>query len=477
MRTRGWIALVVLVPLLFTCEKTEAPSPAPRVTPVQKSDLVLVVALFRHGVRAPTKSFATKDAAEHSKREWPSLKDWCVADPCSNVTDDNWGDLTMNARGIARRLGRYYADTYKKDFGGPFTVRFWADTDQRTRVTAGSLVDGFNDGGVSDARCDSLVPGCDSRKTDKSDLLFHPFKGLCGTPDRDTLQNTANAINKQWDQFIDQYRSQLNDLYKVLGCDTPASCKFDHPEPASICAPVRTDCDSPIRWQKNQISYASSATEAFLLEYANNMSPVGWGYVQPEGNLKTLLQLHELYFDQTERKVVNGVPYVAKIDGSNLVLEIRDIINRKIEPLWTGCPHAPREAQFVGLLGHDTNLASLNALLKLGWKFDDWRLSPDTNGLPANDALPAGALVFELRKDPKGKYFISAYYVTQTLREMQKGTDQGIYRLAVQGEFCKKNSKPCEITLLDFNELTSAAIKPGEFVYHCEANKQQCVHR
>ena len=56
-----------------------------------KADLRLVVALFRHGVRAPLEGFG-KRANDHSGSAWPNLEgDWGVCKDC-------WGDLSWDPR-------------------------------------------------------------------------------------------------------------------------------------------------------------------------------------------------------------------------------------------------------------------------------------------------------------------------------------------------------------------------------------------
>src|SRR5262249_10462987 len=68
-------------------------------------DLKVVVALFRHGVRAPLETFG-KNAGKHSKQAWPDLrKDWHVCPDC-------WGYLTPQGSDAARVLGAYYGDYY-----------------------------------------------------------------------------------------------------------------------------------------------------------------------------------------------------------------------------------------------------------------------------------------------------------------------------------------------------------------------------
>jgi len=191
------------------------------------------------------------------------------------------------------------------------------------------------------------------------------------------------------------------------------------------------------------------------LEYANHIDP-GWGKVkvgQPGSpQLACLLELHEFYFKQTERE-----PYLAVVQGANLVREILDQLNRRAgrkSSLEGKCPRATADSQFVGLVGHDTNLANVGTLLHVDWDFENNQLPPDTRDLPKNDALPAGALVFELREGSPD-YRVRIQYVTQSLTQMRNAPEQGEpFRLLTT---CRDDAghplSPCEITLPAFNKL------------------------
>jgi hypothetical protein len=346
-----------------------------------------------------------------------------------------------------------------------FKAFLWADgEDQRTQETANKLADGLRKPDI-DVTVDSLQPGT-------VDLLFHPFKVGCGTPDKGTLDKLADEIRsgsqKWWDTT---YRTSANPLSKVLDCFIQKDCTplDSGTDTVDTCTVWSSACSSPIEW-KGRFSYASSATEAFLLEYANGMD-AGWGRVGPPPNLQVMLQMHELYFEETERKPTTdkNEPYVAKIQGSNLIKELSNVINRAAgKP--SGCPHATINSQFVGLVGHDTNLASVGALLILGWLFNDPKLPSDTKFIPPNDALPAGALVFELRLR-NGQYFVRVEYVTQSLSQM-RNKEGGAYRLAVRGPDCGPSPALCEMPLATFNKRVDAI--GTELLSRCDGGKQTC---
>jgi hypothetical protein len=452
-----------------------AQSAAPLVggaPPAADDKLTLVVALFRHGVRSPSPDFEPKQAEEHSKQKWPTLADWKAMAPVDECDPGSgWGYLTLHGQQLAQGLGRYYGNLYQQAWSGGFNVYLWADAqNQRTRETAKALSLGFQKSGIPNARVMvASLPAC------TADPLFHPFPSQCGTPDAEKLQTFAAAINQNWLMWaIATYDLDFRELYPLLDCFNKDECSMPLKwvtDSANTCVISSSKCKAPLTW-KGRFSYASSASEAFLLEYANNMD-VGWGMVDPpklsaSSKLKDMLKLHEFYFDNTDRFLDdNGKadPYLASIEGSNLSREILDQIKRRAnEPTDGKCPRANPDSDFVGLIGHDTNLASVSALLELGWKFDDKNLPADTQGLPANDALPAGALVFELRQR-NGAYFVRVEYVTQTLEDMRKGPTDKAVRLAVDGPACL-GTRPCEMPLSAFETLVKGKVAP-QFLSGC----------
>lgn len=446
------------------------PSPARTVAqdnaPPTDGDLKFVVALFRHGVRSPLQSFG-ESADKHSGSPWPSLQDWEGGDKCGN-----WGDLTPHGASAVGILGAWYGSNYSKAWGKGFKAYLWADLDERTQKTAAALATGLGGSGVS-VKVASLYP-------ETIDPLFHPFQAMCGTPGPSELDGIVKHIKAKSHEWLGLNKDSFTKLHDVLACKNkcgnktcePLSC---HEEKVSAwISPTWTPRpSSPIQWE-GQFSYASSATEAFLLEYANGMDP-GWGRVEvgqkgSRPKLSDLLRLHEFYFDKTERE-----EYIAGLQGANLVREILTQLNRKAgrkSPLDGTCPRGDVDSQFVGLVGHDTNLSHLNALLEVRWKFNDSQLPDDTRDLPDNDALPAGALVFELRGG-NSDYRVRIQYVTQSLggiRNAPQPSDP--YRVHTT---CGDESRPCEMSLDQFNKVAGDIItKRRPFLSNCQDGKQTC---
>ena len=468
-RLRVFTSILAILLVSVCCSSAALAPTARHASPTAAGELKLVVALFRHGVRAPLEGFGAH-ARDHSKDDWPDLvADW-------HVRADGWGDLTPGGAAAARALGVYYARTYSTKWPNGFKAFLWADAgDERTRETAQALARGLRASNV-EAEVGFLPAGT-------TDPLFHPFKAGCGTPDAARLHNIVADINRNWLLWRLARKRAFGELSAILACSSktpgckPLNASVD--EATAWTSGARPS--SPVIW-KGQFPYASSASEAFLLEFANNMpaGKVGWGRVavgpdDARAQLRSVLALHEFYFDRTERE-----HYLAWLQGSNLVREILDQLNRKAgrtSPVDGQCPCAKADSQFVGLVGHDTNLAEVGSLLGLRWNFTDARLPPDTRGLPANDALPAGALTFELLRQG-GDYFVRIAYVAQSLSRIRNPAAGGdAYRLAVAClDAHGANQSHCEMSLERFNRLAESAIGTrNPFLSTCRSGEQVCT--
>ena len=478
MHGRILATLVLFGSSLCLVGEAAAPSAADDDTPV------FVVALFRHGIRSPTPEFKDTDANQHSGRKWPTLEDW-KAMPMSPPDCDKgagWGYLTTRGQTVVQGLGAYYGDHYLKAWKNGFNVYLWADSgNQRTRETANALKMGFKNSGIPESRITLKwqQPDC------STDPLFHPFKAGCGVPDPKTITDAIHSIEKGRKDAEKNFKANFEELYRLLDCKGAPCQPLKHVDDSvSPCIDLLhppDKCGSPITWSgrfngettSGKFPYASSASEAFLLEYANDMpfSQVGWNKVKAAGNLPFMLQLHEIYFTLTDRET-----YLAKIEGSNLVREILNQLRRKAgRPTPDQCLRATVDSDFVGLVGHDTNLANVGALLGLEWKFDAENLPEDMKHLPANDALPAGALIFELRKHTDGAWFVRVEYVTQSPGEMRDGPTNTAHSVAVDGVACSQK-RPCEIQLETFEKVVAKRIG-DQFLSTCAKGEPSCGAR
>jgi 4-phytase/acid phosphatase len=370
----------VLTPLLLLGWSLQAigqsPAPASSEKPsLPNGQLQQVVALFRHGVRAPLKPIDDPKNNPHTTSPWPTPSQWGAK---------KWGDLTSHGSVLAKALGYDYAQMYKKMLPAGSKGFLLPDVAERTVHTALALASGLNGGGLP-VTCPTPAP----TSSPTPDPLFHPFEAHCGQPDKGPLVGTAEEISANAQVWINaDYATQFRQLYDVLACTPPAKCeplKNVENNSAQACLSPAKGCSGPIAWQ-GQFSYANTASETFLLEYVNQMD-VGWGRVlTPPAKLLSMMALHEFYFEKTQRDY-----YVSQIQASNLLQEIKQTLNGENVP----CRRIPAGYQFAAFVGHDTNIANVAALLKLSWTFT----GKGTSGLPDNDPLPAGALIFELWKE------------------------------------------------------------------------------
>ena len=194
------------------------------------------------------------------------------------------------------------------------------------------------------------------------------------------------------------------------------------------------------------IPIGSTASEVFLLEYAQGMQPVAWGAVPTADRLMPLLELHGLQFDLIQR-----TNHIARRQGSALVYQVLETLRQTAERKPTpGLPPLP-DGKLTIFVGHDTNLANIGAMLGVEWQLSSYL---------RNETPPGGAMAFELLKD-KGseQYVVRMAYYSQTPDQMRNLTplsdaqppDQASIRLA-----CSKSDGLC--TWQDFTKLAVNAL-------------------
>lgn len=343
-----------------------APLAAPAQAPTPESEptrLLKIVALTRHGVRAPTQK--AKTLALWSTRAWPQWpvpQGWLTPRGGQLVTA-MWEDL----RGELLRLGILPEGVCPPP--GRIFVR--ADVDQRTRATARALLEG-------------LAPGCNRgyavADTDP-DPLFHPVKS--GLYAFDPAQ-VAGEVLRMADGDLNQLRQEQNEaLIQLEALSAPVSAEF--------CARFNLPPNCGLADIPNFVSVAAggngvklagglhaaaSLAEIFLLEYAQwPESNAGWGQVDAQ-TLRQLLPLRVRVFD-----VINRAPHVAKANGASLLNAMTAALLGK---------HPDQRCNAAALtvfVGHDTNITQVASLLGLTWQ---------APGYPDDMVPPGGVLLLEL---------------------------------------------------------------------------------
>jgi len=210
-----------------------------------------------------------------------------------------------------------------------------------------------------------------------------------------------------------QYSGLLAQMNRVLqGCDPDADCTPARP-PEN---PLLEGKNRALRGKGDHIvtldgplAQASTFSEDFQLEYTEGMPPqsVGWGKVD-EAQVIKFISLHSVYFDLMHR-----TPSLARMEASNTLNAITRTLQQGVEgKAIAGAVGAPGN-KFVLLVGHDTNIGPISALLGLHWNLDG----------RADDIAPGTELGFELWQTPRGAYRVKVTVTVQTLRQMREAQE------------------------------------------------------
>lgn len=391
--------------------------------------LLKIVALSRHGVRAPTQEKKILDS--WTQKPWPK---WPV----------RRGELTERGAELVREM---WSNLHKR-FNTlnlvpenicpkPGTVYVRADVDERTKATARAILQGL-------ARdCDL---GFAVLLDAKVDPLFHPVKaGLYQFNPIEGVTDVLAMTQGGLTAVQDRLSSSMTILSEILGAPDAVLCRRfamipncgigDLPNAISI-SPNGED----IRLV-GALSIASSAAEIFLLEYAQwPEQKAGWGQVSDKV-LEEVLPIHSTVFD-----VVNRAPMVAWAKGSSLLTEMANALAGKHDD--------PRcnEAKLVVFVGHDTNIANLGALLGVDWQ---------AGGYPENGIPPASALMLELW-ERNGALEVLVRFYAQSPKTLHTQLPAGVGDMAVfapEEDIAnfRKNGLEARLPLNEFLKLVGTA--------------------
>lgn len=352
----------------------------------------MVVLLSRHGVRSATKGAAATLKA-YASQPWPA---WSVRP----------GFLTAHGALIMRQLGAYYRKLYGPLLG--FTTRtcparssvfVWADVDERTKVTADSMLQGF-------------APGCGitvGHASGDSDPLFDPLPGAGVIDKSESDASILGAVGGNLNALAYAHSAEFAALEHVLGCPPSASTTAS----ASSCREIlqvpttlANDGDGGLASLHGGLDIASDATETLLLEYTDG-KPAGWGRLD-RSTLVRLLALHVL-----AERLEHSNRYTAQAHSSNVMVHILQTLQEGATNRAVAGTRVPEQSRFVFLSAHDTQEAEISGILGLSWLVD---------GDQDNDTSPSSALAFELyRADDTGQSFVRVYFISPTLDQMREG--------------------------------------------------------
>jgi 4-phytase/acid phosphatase len=370
LRTADVIVLIAAMSGMSSLWGSDVPAHAPPASNAPAVDLKLmrVVMLSRHGVRSPIEG--PEELHRLAPREWPT---WPVGP----------GELTAHGERGERILGRYFRAVYAADglvasqeCPSRETVSVWADNaGQRTRMSGQALLDGMFPGCGLKARYASL---------DAADPLFHPLEtGNCPMDIAAAEKSVRRRAAGNLDALGPAYNKALTAVARIL----------QNPKLLEAHNVIQVQ-GAELRFE-GPLMTAATAVEVFLLEYEEGLPApqVGWGEAATLEKLAVLLPAHNAYSDLLRKD-----PYIAAHQGSLIAQRVVAALNG--------------QQRLVVLMGHDTNLANLAALLGA-----DWELPGQPDSTP-----PGGTLAFEVWRGSDGKQSVRTVFYYQTpdqLRELQ----------------------------------------------------------
>jgi 4-phytase / acid phosphatase len=357
-----------------------------------EAQLMFVVVLSRHGVRSPTGD--PDRYAKYSRASWPQ---WDV--PPGYLTPHGFEAMKLFGAWDRSQLSR---EGLLGAAGCADSGRIWiyVDSDQRTSESGRALAEGMFPG------CPPAVHGLAQGTRDN---LFHPASSADADP---PAQSPGEILARRAEEqrMTREYHPEIAEMDRILATCGPAS-RFEHRRislfdlPTSPPSGKRADSDE----LRGPIGATASLSENFLLEYTQGMpmGDVGWGCVSRNA-LNSLIAVHNAAADYAQR-----VPWVARRDASGLLNSIRAAIRQAVTGQAVSGALDPPGARGLFLVGHDTNLTTVAALLHLTWIADGRR----------DDTPPGSALVFELwRNRATGDDFVRVFFTAQTLDQMRDAT-------------------------------------------------------
>ncbi|HEY1208965.1 MAG TPA: histidine-type phosphatase [Terracidiphilus sp.] len=387
------------------------------------SQLLSVVVISRHGIRSPTDTQAKMNLFTQQPEGFPLWP----------YPADTAGNLSTVGQQNAALLGAWYRDFYaaqgilpaKGSCPAAGTVYVYADTLQRTLVTAQGYVNGMfqtealPDCGIQVVQYSPLITAIDpyiqTARAGIANCAINTTQDLAAFNAR--IGGAGNVAS-----LINTYSPQLQMLQTVTQCCKPTACTPTANPCTLLDLPTTVNTTGVVSFASGSLfDVADTLSESYELQYGQGMPStgcsttpgaqcVGWGAIPP-GELQDLTKLHVLNMVD----LTSQLPSFAQVGSTNLMWQTVGTMDQTLSGVRNPDMLAPVGSTFTLFVAHDENISAIAGFLGgVTWKAE---------GFAPNDPGPAGALVFELRKENQsGDLIVRLYYVIASLDQMRNNT-------------------------------------------------------
>ena len=396
-----------------------------------------VTILSRHGIRAPLVGYgsALAEATPHTWTPWKT----------------EGGHLTPRGGELETRLAHYMDEWFdavgliKKD-SCPTTDQLlvYANSLPRTIDTGKNFVKGaFPD-------CDITVHNLE--EVGKMDNTFNP---IVRSPVDDAF--VAKAEKSIDDMLGEGGFAKLNErlaknyqiLETVLDYDHSATCEKEKQCDLEKMPNSLTFAQNKEPGTKGPLRNGTGAADSFILQYYEGYpaNEVAWGKIETPEQWQAIVDLKNIYTD-----VLFTAPVLAKEAASPLLAFIQNSFadHGYQHPLIKDA----QKAKVTLLVGHDSNVASLLALLQTA----PYQLPEQYEKTPIS-----GKVLFEQWRDKDGKALLKIEYIYQTTPQLREDSELSLKKppqhVTLKLEGCPTDANGfCPMD--DFNRVADAALKP-----------------
>lgn len=426
------LLLTALAAATCAAAQTESPALAPEGYTLEK-----VTILSRHGIRAPLVGYgsALAEATPHTWTPWKT----------------EGGHLTPRGGELETRLAHYMDEWFdavgliKKD-SCPTTDQLlvYANSLPRTIDTGKNFVKGaFPD-------CDITVHNLE--EVGKMDNTFNP---IVRSPVDDAF--VAKAEKSIDDMLGEGGFAKLNErlaknyqiLETVLDYDHSATCEKEKQCDLEKMPNSLTFAQNKEPGTKGPLRNGTGAADSFILQYYEGYpaNEVAWGKIETPEQWQAIVDLKNIYTD-----VLFTAPVLAKEAASPLLAFIQNSFadHGYQHPLIKDA----QKAKVTLLVGHDSNVASLLALLQTA----PYQLPEQYEKTPIS-----GKVLFEQWRDKDGKALLKIEYIYQTTPQLREDSELSLknppQHVVLKLEGCPTDANGfCPMD--DFNRVADAALKP-----------------